>query len=262
VVEAARISWRPLGRLLVEQGLLSELELEHALERQVSTGRRLGETLIDLGFVSPDALSRALSEQYGIGPTTETGFGTGLRAEIERRFDRGRAAAAEPRPPVPAGAPGLAFAPAPEPEAPGPVAIDPEHGYFPQLEEQWAKLAAAEAELFEVKRELVALGRIAERRREQAVRLVERLRKRGRATVAPPNAAPVTSRGHLVYAAVAGRYVLAERDGRPPEPDAVIELPEIAEEALVVCRVGRSPLPNDPRPCAFAQQQQVPSSGA
>ena len=76
MVEAARISWRPLGRLLVEQGLLSELELEHALERQVSTGRRLGETLIDLGFVSPDALSRALSDQYGIGPTTETGFGT------------------------------------------------------------------------------------------------------------------------------------------------------------------------------------------
>jgi hypothetical protein len=262
VVEAARISWRPLGRLLVEQGLLSELELEHALERQVSTGRRLGETLIDLGFVSPDALSRALSEQYGIGPTTETGFGTGLRAEIERRFDRGRGPAAGPGLPIPAGAPALELVPDPEPEEPEPAAIDPEHGYFPQLEEQWAKLAAAEAELFEARRELVALGRAAEHRRKQAVRLVERLRRRDLVTAPPVEAAPVTPQGHLVYAAVAGRYVLAECDGGPPEPDAILELPWIAEGALVVCRVGRSPLPNDPRPCVFAQQRQMSSAGA
>jgi MSHA biogenesis protein MshE len=61
-VEAARIPWRPLGRVLVEQGLLSEDELERALEEQASTGRRLGETLVELGFLSHTALSRALTE--------------------------------------------------------------------------------------------------------------------------------------------------------------------------------------------------------
>lgn len=62
------------------------------------------------------------------------------------------------------------------------------------------------------------------------------------------------SRGHLIYAQVAGRYVLVERNGEPPEPDALLELPEIDGETLLVGRVGRSPLPNDSRPCAFAQQ--------
>src|SRR5437667_4877314 len=90
VVEAARIPWRPLGRVLVEQGLLSEDELERALEEQASTGRRLGETLVELGFVSHAALSRALTERSGLEPTSETGFGTGLRAGIERRKDRDR----------------------------------------------------------------------------------------------------------------------------------------------------------------------------
>ena len=91
---------------------------------------------------------------------------------------------------------------------------------------------------------------------------MQRLRKRERVTVAPTEAAPVPPRSHLVYAAVGGRYVLAERDGRPPEPDTILELPDIAGEALVVFGVGRSPLPNDPRPCVFAQQRQAPCSGA
>src|SRR4029077_18401729 len=101
VVEAARIPWRPLGRLLVEQGLLSEEELERALEQQAATGRRLGETLVELEFVSHLSLSRALAEQYGIELKSETGFGTGLRAEIERRHDQGRESAGGGPPPQP-----------------------------------------------------------------------------------------------------------------------------------------------------------------
>ena len=119
-MEAARIPWRPLGRLLVEQGLLSEDELERALEHQATTGRRLGETLVDLEFVSHPALSRALAEQYGIELKSETGFGTGLRAEIERRHEQGRDQETAPVPQSSETAPALSLVPeleAPEPDA-------------------------------------------------------------------------------------------------------------------------------------------------
>jgi uncharacterized coiled-coil protein SlyX len=262
-VEAARIPWRPLGRVLVEQGLLSENELECALEEQASTGRRLGETLVELGFVSHGALSLALTQQYGIEPKSETGFGTGLRAGIERRSDRDREDGTEPQPPIPDTMVLLRLVP--ETEAPGSNAVPDENLHLAQLEEQWAKLAAAEEQLAETERELTALRQAARRRRDQAARLIERIRKRDRriaelsgSEMPPPQPDTGSSRGHLVYAQLADRYVLVERDGEPPEPDAIVELPEIGEERLVVCRVGKSPLPNDARPCAFAQQVSEP----
>jgi uncharacterized coiled-coil protein SlyX len=260
VVEAARIPWRHLGRVLVEQGLLSEDKLERALEEQASTGRRLGETLVELGFVSHAALSLALTQQYGIEPKSETGFGTGLRAGIERRSDRDREEGIEPQPQTSDTMPLLRLVP--ETEAPEPNAVHDENLHLAQLEEQWAKLAAAEEQLAEAGRELTALRQTVRRRRDQAARLVERIRKRDRriaelsASETTPTSQPGAggSRGHLVYAQLADRYVLVERDGDPPEPDAIVELPEVGEEKLLVCRVGKSPLPNDARPCAFAQQ--------
>jgi hypothetical protein len=260
VVEAARIPWRPLGRVLVEQGLLNENELEHALEEQASTGRRLGETLVELGFVSHAALSLALTQQYGIEPTSETGFGTGLRAGIERRNDRDREEGIEPQPQTSDTMPLLRLVP--ETEAPEPNAVHDENLHLAQLEEQWAKLAAAEEQLAEAERELTALRQRARRRRDQAARLVERIRKRDRriAELSASETAPSkpdtgsSGGGHLVYAQLADRYVLVERDGDAPEPDAIVELPEVGDEKLLVSRVGKSPLPNDARPCAFAQQ--------
>jgi hypothetical protein len=258
-VEAARIPWRPLGRVLVEQGLLNEDELEQTLEEQASTGRRLGETLVELGFVSHGALSLALTQQYGIEPTSETGFGTGLRAGIERRNDRDREAGIEPQPQISDTMPLLRLVP--ETEGPESNAVHDENLHLAHLEEQWAKLAAAEEQLAEAERELTALRQTAGRRRDQAARLIERIRKRDR-RIADLSASPCdepaqpdtgSSRGHLVYAQLADRYELVERDGEPPEPDVILELSEIGEERLVVCRVGKSPLPNDARPCAFAQ---------
>jgi hypothetical protein len=237
---------------------LSEGELERALEEQASTGRRLGETLVELGFVSHAALSHALTEQYGIEPKSETGFGTGLRAGIERRNDRDRDRG-EPQAPIADAMPLLRLVP--EGEEPEPHSVEGEDLHLAQLEEQWAKLAAAEERLVDAERELSALREAARRRRDQAARLVERIRKRDR-RIAELSAnetklsepSPAGSRGHLVYAQLADRYVLVERDGDPPEPDAILELPEVGDEKLLVCRVGKSPLPNDARPCAFAQQ--------
>jgi hypothetical protein len=179
-VEAARIAWRPLGRLLVEQGLLTDDELERALVLQQTTGKRLGETIVELGFVSGPDLSSALATQYGIELTVETGFGTGLRAQIQRRHENDR------------GNPGLpalsvAETPQPEPEdysraVEGDQAAEVEGAaeavLLRQLEEQWARLAAAEEALAESEREIAALTRDRDRRREQAVRLVQRVRRR------------------------------------------------------------------------------------
>jgi hypothetical protein len=269
-VEAARIPWRPLGCLLVEQGLLSEDELERALEAQASTGRRLGETIVELGFVSHPALSRALAAQYGIELKAETGFGTGLRAEIERRHDRGREDEIEPRLKMIYTAPILADVSGPdEPEA---HPSDGDDLHLAQLEEQWAKLVAAEELFAKAERELTALRRTATHRRNQAYRLVARIRQRdcrivelsaadrgGLADLRDPQPShgdAGSSLGHLIYAQLGGRYELVERDGAPPEPDAILELTESGESVLIGW-IGKSPLPNDARPCAFAQQVYV-----
>ena len=60
------ISWRPLGQLFVEKGLLTEERLEHALAVQAATGGRLGEKLVELGYVSSSSLAQLLAEQYGV----------------------------------------------------------------------------------------------------------------------------------------------------------------------------------------------------
>jgi DNA repair exonuclease SbcCD ATPase subunit len=142
-VTAAHVTWRPLGALLVEKGLLTAEELEDALAAQQTTGKRLGQILVDRGHVSGPALTNALAEQYGIELKTEEGFGTGLRAEIERRHTTRR----------PAIAPEEAAVDVP-PEAPEETEANGEgHGDVvlaelePQLEEHWARLAEAEANL-------------------------------------------------------------------------------------------------------------------
>ena len=71
-----------MGQLLVDEGLLTPEQLEEALDNQATTGRRLGEIAVEFGFVSHMALSRILSAQYGVELKSETGFGTGLRAEL------------------------------------------------------------------------------------------------------------------------------------------------------------------------------------
>jgi outer membrane murein-binding lipoprotein Lpp len=177
-VEAAHIAWRPLGRLLVEQGLLTNDELERALAQQQTTGKRLGETIVELGFVSGPDLASALATQYGIELTVETGFGTGLRAQIQRRHENDRGM---PGPP----ALSIVATPPSEPES-GPQADTGEQAdtaealLLTQLEEQWAKLAAAEDALVESERKITAVKHERDRRRKQAVRLVERVRSRDR----------------------------------------------------------------------------------
>ena len=177
-MEAAHITWRPLGRVLVEQGLLTGEELEFALARQQVTGERLGETIVKCGFVSGPELAAALAAQYGIELATEKGFGTGLRSEIQRRHESDRKrivqlvpdadgeTESEPEPETVAEI--FEFVPTPERQDSGEAAL------LAQLEEQWAKLAAAEAALAERERELAEQADVRDRARSE---LAERERE-------------------------------------------------------------------------------------
>jgi hypothetical protein len=54
---------RPIGQILVEKEVITELDLAAALAEQERSGRRLGEILIESGRISWLALARAMAEQ-------------------------------------------------------------------------------------------------------------------------------------------------------------------------------------------------------
>jgi hypothetical protein len=58
-------TWKPLGRLLVEKGLVTQTQLAEALLAQ-QDNRRLGPILIERGAISGEDLARALTEQHGL----------------------------------------------------------------------------------------------------------------------------------------------------------------------------------------------------
>jgi len=49
--------WRQLGTLLADEGLLTETELELALDEQRRTGRLLGQIVVDRGYGHTDRKS-------------------------------------------------------------------------------------------------------------------------------------------------------------------------------------------------------------
>jgi type IV pilus assembly protein PilB len=57
---------KPLGELLVEQGLLTPEQLEIAQREHKETGKGLSRTLIDLGFLSEAEMVAALARQIGL----------------------------------------------------------------------------------------------------------------------------------------------------------------------------------------------------
>ena len=78
-----------LGELLVEALAITRLDLDHALEIQKASGRRLGEILQDLGLISPEMLTETLQSREsapfrerkvtGAGPTCLLRAAKGVR---------------------------------------------------------------------------------------------------------------------------------------------------------------------------------------
>jgi hypothetical protein len=79
-----------LGELLISSGRLNAAELEYALTRQAQSGERLGEILLAQDLISRPGLGTALTEQQRGEVSTESGFGTGLRAAMELSHRRRR----------------------------------------------------------------------------------------------------------------------------------------------------------------------------
>ena len=186
-MEAAEQSWRPLGELLVTKGLVTEEELQRALNEQEETGQLLGTILVDRGFVSGPALAIALAEQYGVEVEAQRGFGTGLWAEIDRRHREGR---------------GL-----PPTEKENVVKLETTKG--PQLE------AVPDIDP-EVDRLLAENQRLQDE--------IERLR--AELTRPKIVEAPEQPSSHVVFVPTPERYLLLERQGPPPEPGDALDLPE------------------------------------
>lgn len=61
-----RANWTPLGKLLVERDLITEVELKRGLELQRETGGFLGEILVQEGWISAADLVLALAAQLGL----------------------------------------------------------------------------------------------------------------------------------------------------------------------------------------------------
>ncbi|ROH87345.1 GspE/PulE family protein [Pseudomethylobacillus aquaticus] len=55
-----------LGEVLLEQGLLTQAQLEHALEEQKASGRKLGRILLDTGALTEPQLAQALATQLDL----------------------------------------------------------------------------------------------------------------------------------------------------------------------------------------------------
>lgn len=56
---------KKLGEILVEQGLITQSQLDRALELQKEKGGLIGELLVELGFVSEEDIAKTLTAQYG-----------------------------------------------------------------------------------------------------------------------------------------------------------------------------------------------------
>lgn len=58
--------WKPLGTLLVEKGLVTDVQLKQALAVQSESGGFLGEILVDQGWLAASDLVLALAAQLGL----------------------------------------------------------------------------------------------------------------------------------------------------------------------------------------------------
>jgi hypothetical protein len=64
---------RRLGDIIVERGLITEEQLNHALEVQRESGSKLGEVLVELGFITRVGLAGVITEQWDDLRVTEGG---------------------------------------------------------------------------------------------------------------------------------------------------------------------------------------------
>ena len=244
-MSALEPSWRRLGAVLVEAGLISEDDLVQALAAQEHSGQRLGEILVARGLVSAPAVANALAEQHGSFFKSEHGFGTGLRSSIDRDNDPDDGASEPKTPPVS------------DPRAPM------------QLEDRTSQ-ATGGGEDDELHRSPGAANTPEQQASAASASapLVSTAPKRDAFTSSSSHAtastdqqsettletdARVPESGHLLFVPTPQGYLLLQQSGAPPKVGDILELPESPANPSVVAKVTSSPLPQDRRACAYLQ---------
>ncbi len=71
---------RFLGDVIVEMGLVSSEQVEHAVTQGRGSGKRVGEVLLEQGVISIDQLARAMAERHGLDHVDLTVFQPDLTA--------------------------------------------------------------------------------------------------------------------------------------------------------------------------------------
>src|SRR5882757_10005390 len=66
-----------LGELLLESGVITQEQLDESLAVSRSTGKPLGHVLVENGLVAAHSIAMALADQHGGPLKTEFGFATG-----------------------------------------------------------------------------------------------------------------------------------------------------------------------------------------
>lgn len=62
----SRLTRKKLGEILVEEGLISEQQVQDALRQQHQQGILFGEALVEQGLITEDKMVAVLIEQFGI----------------------------------------------------------------------------------------------------------------------------------------------------------------------------------------------------
>src|SRR5436190_18087606 len=65
-MEASRLPWQQVGSMLVRDGIISQPQLDAALQEKDETGRRVGDILVARGYATKIDITRCLAEQYGL----------------------------------------------------------------------------------------------------------------------------------------------------------------------------------------------------
>jgi hypothetical protein len=226
----ANESWRRLGDIFVERGFVTPQQLEQALERQRETGERVGEALVAQGSISKFELAGALAEQMSVLAELESSASEAPEAtvvELATRLEEPVASAEREPEPEPVASP------APEPVA----SVEPElvASFEPEL------VAPVEPELVaSVEPELVASPEL------------EPMPAPVILPTSLPSLEPKSPFGWVAFASTTAGYRLVHLSGAIPMVGDTVEVPDVG--ALLVLRLGRSPLPGDQRTCVFLEQ--------
>lgn len=66
MVNFARLTKKRLGEMLLEEGLITEENIQDALKRQKESGELLGAALVKLGYTTEMEIARVLATQYAL----------------------------------------------------------------------------------------------------------------------------------------------------------------------------------------------------